>query len=149
MDTRLLWPGRQKFNESSRSHLCNHLEDPLIWLSFRQLQSLDTAKTLFFSNTSHELRTPLTLISGPLEDAIRHLKDDKIEESLKLAMRNVGRLTRMVDTLLDFSRLNAGRLQACFKPAYLGAYTLSLANLFRGTIERNNIAVRLSVGKVV
>lgn len=96
---------------------------------------------MFFSNASHELRTPLTLIAGPLEDSLSYVTDERAKASLKLALRNVSRLARLVDSLMDFSRLEAGRLQGSFKPARLGLFTLDLATLFRQTIERNNIEV--------
>jgi signal transduction histidine kinase/DNA-binding response OmpR family regulator len=100
------------------------------------LADLDRAKTAFFSNVSHEFRTPLTLMLGPLEQA---LAADGLpapaRESLDLARRNSQRLLKLVNTLLDFSRLEAGRLQAATEPADLGAVTAEIAGAFRSTIE--------------
>ncbi|KAF8490762.1 hypothetical protein JB92DRAFT_3007871 [Gautieria morchelliformis] len=75
-----------------------------------QLAQLNAAKTSFFSNVSHELRTPLTLILGLIQNTVSVCKDAKIKETLKLALRNVSRLSRLVDSLMDFTRLEAGRL---------------------------------------
>jgi len=103
------------------------------------LAELDRAKTTFFSNVSHELRTPLTLMIGPLEDLLR---DDARElgsdarASLQIAHRNGLRLRRLVDSLLDFSRLEAGRLVPQRESVDIGAYTTELASMFRAAIER-------------
>ncbi|EIN09171.1 hypothetical protein PUNSTDRAFT_126249 [Punctularia strigosozonata HHB-11173 SS5] len=105
-----------------------------------QLAQLDNAKTAFFSNVSHELRTPLTLIKAPLEDCIAHASDGPIKERLKLAVRNVTRLGRLVDSLMDFSRLAAQRLQGKFHPVDISVFTADLASLFRSTIEKNGIS---------
>lgn len=72
-----------------------------------QLAQLDAAKTAFFSNASHELRTPLTLISGPLNEALAMVDDRHVKERLDLAARNTARLGRLVDSLLDFSRVSS------------------------------------------
>ena len=85
------------------------------------LAELDRAKTTFFSNISHELRTPLTLILGPVEDLLS--RDDTIDVSageLQLIHRNALRLLKLVNTLLDFSRIEAGRTQAMYEPTSLG-----------------------------
>lgn len=72
-----------------------------------QLAQLDAAKTAFFSNASHELRTPLTLIGGPLQETLALVSegDRKVKDLLTLAARNVARLARLVDSLMDFSRV--------------------------------------------
>ncbi|GEP44663.1 ATP-binding protein [Brevifollis gellanilyticus] len=96
------------------------------------LAELDRAKTAFFSNVSHELRTPLTLMLGPIEEELR---DDPENERLELAHRNSVRLLRLVNTLLDFSRIEAGRIQAVYEPVDLAALTTELASGFRSAIE--------------
>ena len=88
------------------------------------LAEIDQAKTAFFSNVSHEFRTPLTLMLGPLEEEIATLgtKQPEAAERLSMVHRNGLRLLRLVNTLLDFSRIEAGRVQARFQPTELGAY---------------------------
>jgi len=98
------------------------------------LAELDRAKTTFFSNVSHELRTPLTLILGPLEDELR--ARNGASEGLELAYRNSLRLLKLVNTLLDFSRIEAGRVEASFVPTDLAALTAELASVFRSGVER-------------
>ena len=102
------------------------------------LAAIDRAKTAFFSNVSHEFRTPLTLMMGPLEDALANPDALPAEdrERLELAHRNSLRLLKLVNTLLDFSRIEAGRIEASYEPVDLAALTAELASVFRSTIER-------------
>jgi signal transduction histidine kinase len=101
------------------------------------LAELDRAKTTFFSNVSHEFRTPLTLLLGPLEAA--HRAHDRLpadlRDQLELARRNSLRLLKLVNTLLDFSRIEAGRIRVRFEPIDLAAYTADLASTFRSAVE--------------
>ncbi|NML46148.1 response regulator [Ramlibacter sp. G-1-2-2] len=102
------------------------------------LAELDRAKTVFFSNVSHELRTPLTLILGPVEDLLRREDGGNAgaREPLELVYRNALRLLRLVNTLLDFSRIEAGRIQAAYQPTDLAAFTIDLASMFRSAFEK-------------
>ncbi|MEX2430289.1 MAG: GAF domain-containing sensor histidine kinase, partial [Dehalococcoidia bacterium] len=108
------------------------------------LAELDRAKTLFFSNVSHEFRTPLTLMLGPIEDALAdsaHALPEPQRERLDVAHRNSQRLLKLVNSLLDFSRIEAGRVQASYGPTDLPAFTAELASVFRSAIERAGIAL--------
>ncbi|HTW13306.1 MAG TPA: ATP-binding protein, partial [Solirubrobacteraceae bacterium] len=108
----------------------------------RQLAELDRAKTAFFSNVSHEFRTPLTLMLAPLQDALdgdQPLAPAQVE----LVHRNGLRLLKLVNSLLDFSRLEAGRLQAQFRPVNLPALTAELAGTFRDASQRSGIALEI------
>jgi PAS domain S-box-containing protein len=101
------------------------------------LAEIDRAKTLFFSNVSHEFRTPLTLMLGPVEDALRNHDIPPAErERLDIAHRNGLRLLKLVNTLLDFSRIEAGRTQASYEPTNLAGLTAELASNFRSACER-------------
>jgi signal transduction histidine kinase/CheY-like chemotaxis protein len=102
------------------------------------LAELDRAKTTFFSNVSHELRTPLTLMLGPTEDLLAGVAGDvspQAKDQLTLLHRNELRLLKLVNTLLDFSRIEAGRVQASYEPVDLATYTAELASTFRSAIE--------------
>ncbi|MBD0334237.1 MAG: response regulator [Cyanobacteria bacterium Co-bin13] len=125
------------------------------------LAELDQAKTVFFSNVSHEFRTPLTLMLGPLEDALASVEawesgrvdrwmgergaepPSTLKNQLQLAHRNSLRLLKLVNTLLDFSRIEAGRIQATYEATDLAGFTTELASVFRSTIEQANL--RLAV----
>ncbi|CAD5954967.1 Sensor histidine kinase TmoS [Planktothrix tepida] len=102
------------------------------------LAELNRAKTAFFSNISHEFRTPLTLILGSLEETLlspNSLNLDQ-QEQLQVAKRNSLRLLKLVNTLLDFSSLEAERFQAVYEPTDLSRFTTELASMFRSAIER-------------
>ncbi|MEU3838796.1 SpoIIE family protein phosphatase [Streptomyces sp. NPDC028635] len=107
-----------------------------------ELAELDRAKTTFFSNISHELRTPLTLIMGPVEELRTRLTDagEEIRQELDVIHRNGLRLGKLVNTLLDFSRIEAGRMQARYEPVDLAAVTAELASVFRSAMERAGLA---------
>ena len=104
------------------------------------LAEIDRAKTAFFSNVSHEFRTPLTLILGPLEDAIAASREPAASESLRIAHRNAMRLLRLVNSLLDFSRIEARRVQASFEPVDLAQFTRELASAFESLMERAGLS---------
>ncbi|HYD56068.1 MAG TPA: ATP-binding protein, partial [Burkholderiales bacterium] len=103
------------------------------------LAEIDRAKTAFFSNVSHEFRTPLTLMLGPLEDALDSPARALAGRELEATHRNALRLHRLVNALLDFSRIEAGRVQATYRPADLQALTADLASQFRAAIERGGL----------
>ena len=101
------------------------------------LAELDRAKTTFFSNVSHELRTPLTLMLSPVEELLSadrpHSPEDR--ELLELVHRNGLRLQKLVNSLLEFSRIEAGRIQANYEPIDLARFTEELASTFRSAME--------------
>jgi PAS domain S-box-containing protein len=107
-----------------------------------ELAELDRAKTTFFSNISHEFRTPLTLIMGPLEELRSRwdVPDDAVRAELEVIHRNGLRLGKLVNALLDFSRIEAGRMQARYEPVDLAAATAELASVFRSAVERAGLA---------
>ena len=114
------------------------------------LAELDRAKTAFFSNVSHEFRTPLTLLLGPAEDALadaESLSSDQ-RERWYVVHRNALRLSKLVNTLLDFSRIEAGRVDASFEPTNLSALTTDLASMFASAVERGGLSLRLDIPPV-
>jgi PAS domain S-box-containing protein len=103
------------------------------------LAKLDAAKTTFFANVSHEFRTPLTLLLAPLEDTLAQRGDilsAADRERLTVAHHNGLRLLKLVNMLLEFSRIEAGRVQAVGEPTDLAAFTAELASMFRSPVER-------------
>lgn len=108
------------------------------------LAELDRAKTVFFSNVSHEFRTPLTLMLSPLEELSNRLSGQLPPdqwEQLQLIQRNGLRLQKLVNTLLDFSQIEAGRVQASYEPTDLAAYTAELASVFRSLTEQAGVTL--------
>ena len=110
-----------------------------------QLAELDRAKTDFFSNVSHELRTPLTLLLGPVEDLLSQstLRADT-RETLEVVHRNALRLTRLVNTLLDFSSLEANRLEPHREAVDLNLLTRQLATSFAYAADRAGLDLLVS-----
>jgi signal transduction histidine kinase len=103
------------------------------------LAELDRAKTVFFRNISQEFRTPLTLMLGPAEDALTDTEDALTpaqRECVEAIYRSGQRLLKLVNTLLDFSRLEASRIDACYEPTDLASLTSEVASTFREVVER-------------
>ncbi|SFK70800.1 ATP-binding protein [Caulobacter sp. UNC279MFTsu5.1] len=107
-----------------------------------RLTELDRAKSAFFSNISHEFRTPLTLMLAPLEDHLRETGDTIRMPQADAAMihRNASRLLRLVNGLLDFSRIEVGRLEPAFELADLATLTADLASVFRSAFEKAGVS---------
>jgi PAS domain S-box-containing protein len=115
------------------------------------LAEIDRAKTAFFSNVSHEFRTPLTLMLSPVEELLAKSHTDlppAAKNQLELVNRNGTRLLRLVNTLLDFSRIEAGRMQAIYQPTDLAAFTVELASVFRSATERAGLRLQLDCPKL-
>jgi len=105
-----------------------------------RLEELDRQKTEFFQNVSHEFRTPLTLMIGPLETVVEQKKDLPYEQSA-IALRNSRRLLRLVNQLLDLQRLDAGRMQASFRPCNLVEFVNQIVETFRPYCEKKNLTI--------
>ncbi len=151
-------PDYQGFYELMASHIAGALADARAYEDQRRraetLAELDRAKTAFFSNISHEFRTPLTLLLGPLEEILSRPPPDAQEpaadrahdfsaddrQRLETVRRNAQRLHRLVNNLLEFSRLEAGRVQAAYAPVDLAALTADLASNFRAVAQRADLA---------
>jgi len=108
------------------------------------LAEIDRVKTLFFSNVSHEFRTPLTLMLSPLEEVLAKPADKMSPEPRALvavAHRNSLRLLKLVNSLLDFSRIEGGRAQATYEATDLATFTSELASNFRSACERAGLSL--------
>ncbi len=115
-------------------------------LRAESLAELDRAKTTFFSNVSHELRTPLTLLLGPIGDVLANATEPLpagARDELELALRNGQRLKRLVNDLLDFASIEAGRANPVRVETDVATFTAELAGIFRAATERAGL--RLTV----
>ncbi|WP_341835329.1 ATP-binding protein [Chitinophaga pollutisoli] len=113
------------------------------------LAEIDSAKTIFFSNISHEFRTPLTLLLAPLEETLNDPQTPApIRSRMDLAFRNVLRMQKLVNTLLEFSRIEAGRLEGKFTRVDIGALTANLASVFRSAIEKAGMQLEIRQQKI-
>ncbi len=135
-------PGHRSFFDLLAGQVAAALADATAYEQERRraeaLAELDRAKTAFFSNVSHEFRTPLTLMLSPIEELLsdRHGLSSEQREQLRLVQRNGERLLKLVNTLLDFARIEAGRVQASFAPLDLARATAELASTFRSAVEK-------------
>jgi signal transduction histidine kinase len=109
-----------------------------------KLAELDLAKTRFLGDISHEFRTPLTLLLGPVEDLLRASEPPLSaaqREQLEVVRRNAYRLLKLVGGLLDFARLESGRLEPVFRPTDLSAATRELAGAFSTASARAGLSL--------
>ena len=116
------------------------------------LAEIDKAKTVFFSNISHEFRTPLTLMLSPLEELLNQEKNNFSEsekENIKTSHRNAIRLLKLVNTLLDFSRIESGRQQGVFSLMDIAALTKNLASNFRSVIEKAGLKLIVQADAII
>lgn len=135
----------RSFFDLIAGHIATAIADARVYQEERKraeaLAEIDRAKTAFFSNVSHEFRTPLTLMLGPLEDALTEENLlPAVRERLDVAHRNSVRLLKLVNTLLDFSRIEAGRIEAVYEPVDLCTLTKELASVFRSAIEKEGVS---------
>ncbi len=120
------------------------------------MAELDRSKSQFFANASHELRTPVTLILGPLAELLDRPGAPlapEVRDYIELAHRNAARLHKLVDAIMDFASIEAGRLPLLPEALDIGALTAEVASLFRSAIEAAGLALsvecRLPVGLVL
>ena len=116
------------------------------------LAEINQAKTAFFANVSHEFRTPLTLMLGPIEEVLGDRSwpvDQRHRERLETSQRSALRLLKLVNTLLGFSRLEAGRAQVTYRPTEIAKMTGDLAGVFRSMIEKAGLTLEVDCPAIV
>ncbi|MBV9962738.1 MAG: PAS domain S-box protein [Parafilimonas sp.] len=113
------------------------------------LEELDKAKTIFFSNISHEFRTPLTLMLGTLEEVLKdEITAEENLQRLEITHRNAMRLLKLVNTLLDFSRIESGRQKGNFAPVDLGSFTKNLTANFESIVEKAGLNFNVEINAI-
>ena len=105
----------------------------------RKLQEMDELKSRFFANISHEFRTPLTLILGPLDTLLSNGSNGETKQMLHMMRRNALRLQRLINQLLDLSKLQAGRMTLRVQRVNLVAFVRALVMAFASLAERKRI----------
>ncbi|RMF07604.1 MAG: response regulator, partial [Candidatus Neomarinimicrobiota bacterium] len=111
-----------------------------------KLQELDQMKSQFFANISHEFRTPITLLSGPLEDLLDGdvaYDTPAVKQKLRLALRHARRLQKLIDQLLDLSKLEAGKLHLRVRRNDLVSFLRRVVDTFTLLGEKNHITLTL------
>ncbi|MEH1101903.1 SpoIIE family protein phosphatase [Micromonospora sp. CPCC 205561] len=134
------------------SRVSTALSDVLAYEAQRRraaaLAELDAAKTEFFTDVSHELRTPLTLIAGPVRESLADLREPlppAQRERLELVHRSTGRLRKLVDDMLDFARVEGGRLDPDRVATDLAALTVGVAESFAYAMRQAGLTYRVDV----
>ncbi|PSR52819.1 hypothetical protein AHMF7605_04410 [Adhaeribacter arboris] len=109
-----------------------------------EAQAATESKFRFFTNISHEFRTPLTLILGPI-DGLLHGKSDHlfVKQNLKLIQKNARRLLWLVNQLMDFRKLEGGRMHVQASENDLIAFMKELMLSFEPMAKKRNMEFKL------
>ncbi|MDQ2913127.1 MAG: hybrid sensor histidine kinase/response regulator [Chloroflexota bacterium] len=130
---------------------------------YEQLKELDRMKSQFLSIASHELKTPITAMSGFLQVALRRVRRlsggeaaplvaeglRAITEQLEVVYRQTGKLARLVDELLDVSRIQTGRIEFRYGDVDMGELANEVATRMQLTTTTHEISVRRDSQNVV
>jgi signal transduction histidine kinase len=112
----------------------------------RKLKELDRRKSDFFANVSHELRTPLTLILGPLEalhEDPRSELPERLREVCDSMRRNGARLLKLINELLELSKLEAGKVRLRYAPLELHGFLRAALPPFGALAQRRRVLLTL------
>ena len=110
----------------------------------QKVKEATDAKFNFFTNISHELRTPLTLIMGPLEDALSSPKlHFTVKNNLDLIQRNTLRLLRLINQLMDFRKIEEGKMRLKASENNLPAFVKEIANAFNDIAKKKLISFNI------
>lgn len=109
-----------------------------------------TAKLQFFTNISHELRTPLTLIADPVDYIIRDSNlNAQQRDMLQIVQRNVAVLTRLVSEILDFRKVQNGKMKLHLSDFDLIECMQQWIGLFTVSAQKKNISLQLEAPKTI
>ena len=112
----------------------------------RQIEGLNAKKIQFFTNISHEFRTPLTLILNPLEDIIKNKLlnlPEQISEKHKIIYKNSKRLSRLIDELMDFRKLQFNKIELNVSKFDLIGFTKEVGSHFEEEAVQRNIKLSI------
>ncbi len=131
----------------------------LVFLIFRYLwmrellkreHELYQMKLDFFTNVSHEIRTPLTLILGPLENLVTETRESPaLNRRLLTVKKNAGRLTRLVNELMDFRKAESGNMSLHVMPGNMVSFAREIFLSFQYLAIRHQIDYRFNCGEEV
>jgi signal transduction histidine kinase/DNA-binding response OmpR family regulator len=106
------------------------------------LKEVDEFKTRFYTNITHEFRTPLTIIQGFANNLRAAISDPKQLESLGLIKHNSERLTRLVNRMLDLSKLQSGKMSLHLQQGNIIAFTRYLVFSFQSFAAGKGVRIR-------
>ena len=114
-----------------------------------QLKAIDELKTRFFSNITHEFRTPLSLIIAPVEQLLRENQfDTPVQKTLALVQRNASQLLRLINQLLDLSKLEANRMTVSLMRGDVSQFVTQLTESFRLRAEQKGIMLNYAIDEL-
>ena len=126
------------------SHMASVAVENTIFAEERQANLL---KDEFLSTLSHELRTPLNAIAGWVKLLQRGPQDGEIAHGLEIIERNVGAQTRLIEDLLDLSRITTGKLQINARPIEVLEVVEAAVDALRPAVREKGIAVECELGE--
>ena len=111
-------------------------------------EEVDRMKTEFISTVSHELKTPLTSMKGSLQYIMTkgQMSTDTERELLAVCLRNTDRLIRLINDILDISKIEAGKMDFSLKPQNMGELAIYAIEEISGFAMKRNVAIENSVG---
>lgn len=138
---------RYELNRQQLKHALEleHLELEKGQQEAEKLKELDRMKTRFFANISHEFRTPLTLILGPLEQLISKKEHATLQDTFLRMQRNGQRLQRLINQLLDLSKLEAGKMRLNIAPVKVVQLVKFIATAFESLAGIRGIDLKLQL----
>lgn len=112
-------------------------------LEKRNMRELNESKLRFFTNVSHEFRTPLSLTVGPIDNLLRECdaSDFRLKKQLGMASRNAKLLLRLIDQIIDFRRLEAGKIKLNTKEMEMKSFIQSIVDNFESLQKEKNVGV--------
>ena len=129
---------------SNQNDLLIQQKKQLIELS-KRIQEITADKISFFTNITHEFRTPISLILGPIDRALKISSSPEVREQLNLAQRNSKSLLSLVNQLLDFRKVESGRIMITKKQNNLPAFIFNTIIPFEAFAKDRQIEVRCMV----
>ncbi len=144
----LLWTAKRLHRSIAYSlHLGTENADLVsnLQIANEQLQSLSQLKSSFVSTVAHELRTPLTSIKGYVENVLDGfygaLNQQQVYHLERVAY-NVDRFARLINDLLDLSRIEAGRVELNRSPVLVTQLLADIMDFFQPTADRKGVVLR-------
>lgn len=108
-----------------------------------QLKVVDEVKTRFFSNITHEFRTPLSLIISPVEKLLQENRFDALtQQTLTLIQRNADQLLRLINQLLDLSKLEANQMRVALMRGQVNEFVAQVVESFRQGSEQKGVTLQ-------
>src|SRR5262249_40897284 len=114
--------------------------------ALQRQKELDRQRSDFFANASHELRTPLTLILSPIEALVSsETVSQELREDLEGVLHSAYRMTKLVNDLLDLSKLEAGKMKLRVAKTDLCELLVEVVRPWRSTLDKRRITLSISL----